>query len=149
MNTSKASYRIFSFGLILVLLASFSAPTLAAVCSMPDRDCHDNAMEKPGCCDSKPLAKQSSAHCDKPAEQDSSMERASSCNKCDCTLKQTPVNKIIALDQAKTTKAAAFIASVIHSLPLPVITHMKKPRDFSTLYTGSTPIYLMNRVLLN
>ena len=146
MKKADLSYRVFSCGLILMLIASFTLPTMAA-CAMAGQDCHDEVVKDTSdCCDE---AKESS-HCDIPAAADCPPEVKASCETSECTLKQAPGKaNLVEFDRAQVNKYAAIVVSFVVTHAEPIITHSEKVQDFTTLYSDSSPIYLMNQVLLN
>ncbi|MEX2640898.1 MAG: hypothetical protein WD266_09425 [Balneolales bacterium] len=124
MNTSALPYRLLSTGLILLLVASFSAPVLSAVgtacCDAGETgyDCHTNTGEN--------------------------------AERCDCTVKQTPpTSGTIESDRVQVNKFAAMVAGFTFRIVEPYIPHTQKVKSFTVSYGDSLPIYLMNRVLLN
>lgn len=146
------SYRLLSYGLILVLFASFSVPTMAAVCTMTDKDISVCSTERTSdYCNFVPITKNTGfehGNIVTSTFKDCPKEAVSSCDFCECNFKETPFNKRITIDQAQITKLAAVVVTFFHFLPEPIHTHQEKPRDFPTLYSDTSPIYLMNQIFL-
>lgn len=74
MKTTKASYRLFSYGLILMLIASFSLPTVAA-CAMAGQDCEKEMADCGGMVE------------DLSDQKSCPQQVHNSCDVCECTFK--------------------------------------------------------------
>ena len=151
MMTSNATYRLFSIGLALMMIVSASLPAMAncAMASEEQRGHHEQ-QDKPisTCCDEEEDTIPSNG--DYPSAEDCHDEERNSCVDCFCTYKQTPASPATAsLDQAQVNKMAALFVAFRAYNPAPPVAFREKSGDFTSFLAVSSPIYLMNQVLLN
>ncbi|MEX0686819.1 MAG: hypothetical protein WD267_10370 [Balneolales bacterium] len=143
MRNTSIPYRLLSLGLIFALITSFSLPAMMS-CVMAANQGQNDQHESMSCCDKM----DKSTHCDSEEEKENHQGHDGS--ECSCTFKQAPKhNETVMFDQAQVSKLIVTVASFIVTQTSPPVVYRENARDHTTLYTASSPIYLMNRVLLN
>lgn len=107
---------------------------------MIDQDCHE--MEMAAALESE------YNHDDFTASSCDHDVAASTCELCECNFKETPLETKVTLDQVQVTKLAPIILPFLYTIPDSLPSKQDKPRKTTSLFKDSSPVYLMNLVLL-